>query len=106
MKRLSSLDASVEDVASIPGPLCDALVNQRQIGLLLRAVGPIIQIVGIILFVDGRRSRIRLAGMSQTMIGLVLIAVGLALVVAGLWMTYSGRKKQLDRDESDYNIRL
>ncbi len=80
-------------------------MTPRQRGYLYRLFGPLVQIVGIILFLNGQQTGARWAGLAVAMWGLILVAIGLVFVVFGLILSYRKRRAQKP-EESDYRLKL
>ncbi|GIW89391.1 MAG: hypothetical protein KatS3mg108_3715 [Isosphaeraceae bacterium] len=81
-------------------------MSPYQLGLILRLVGPAIQLVGIVLFLTSDPTA-QMAGISTRVVGLSLIAVGLLPVIVGILLSarrparprpYAGLR--LDDDET------
>lgn len=81
-------------------------MNTRQQGLVYRLLGPLIQIVGIMVFWTGQQTGRGMAGLPLTSWGLGLLALGLLIVIAGLYLSYKKPSKPGDHAESDYRLRL
>ncbi len=76
--------------------------STRTLGVVLRLVGPLLQMVGIVLFLDTRDRGRTIAGVSARTAGLGLVAAGLVIVIVGLLL--SGRRpkrKRMPRHELD-----
>lgn len=80
-------------------------MTPRQRGVAYRLFGPLVQIVGIILFLTGQQSGERWMGLPVAMWGLILVAVGLAFVVFGLLLSYR-KKRTKPAEESDFRLKL
>lgn len=64
------------------------------IGMSLRLLGPVVEIVGLILLLDPRSERIGFAGMRARPLAFTLISVGLVMVIAGLVLSTSWRRRR------------
>lgn len=62
-------------------------MSPYQLGLTLRLLGPLIQIVGIVLFLGGGEPESRVAGIPTRSAGLGLIAIGLLPVIVGVLLS-------------------
>jgi hypothetical protein len=71
-------------------------------------LGPVVQIVGLVLLLDPRAGRTELAGFPTRTIAWILIGVGLAMVVAGLILSASARrgKRREGWEGSDLDLRI
>ena len=69
------------------------MASRQQLGLTLRLLGPTVELIGLILFLNDPAGRTRVLGLPARTIGLALLAVGLVLVLAGLWMSRRVRRR-------------
>jgi hypothetical protein len=81
------------------------VVRRHATGLMLRMLGPVVEIIGIILFLGGRGRRANVLGLPQGVLGLVLIGVGLVMVVVGLGLSM-GRRRRREPTDRDADLRL
>ncbi len=60
----------------------------RNLGLLLRLVGPLIEIVALMAYLQNRGRDVRILGVPVETLCFVGIGLGLCLVIAGLGLSY------------------
>lgn len=80
------------------------MASRIQIGLALRLLGPLIQIVGIWIFLNSPDPRALVAGVPARWVALGALGVGLVMVAIGLVLSHRRRRPKL-RVESTEDLR-
>ncbi len=70
------------------------MLKRQQIGLTLRLLGPLIEILGLMLFLDDPENRKSYLGLPIRQIGLFGLVLGLVFVLAGLWLTRRSKRSR------------
>jgi hypothetical protein len=81
--------------------------DRARLGITLRLVGPVVEIVGLSLFLVGgaRPEPPPVLGMPVRLLGTIVLAAGLGVVVAGLALSYGpGRRPKSGREDMDLRL--
>lgn len=77
-------------------------------GVSLRLLGPVVEIIGLVLILDPRTEQRRFVGIPGRVLAFTLLGIGLIMVIAGLVISTMARRSTVraKRARDDLDLRL